>query len=94
MVQFGESDFQAFSKADHEQIVRTVNYYNPGNATLQTFPLTDHYYAKSGTMQEAYNKFNSQQYVQLFNEFNFEVTKSAVAWSLSVINQKSITTPK
>ncbi len=93
LVQFGESDFQAFSKADHEQIVRTVNYYNPGNATLQTFPLTDHYYAKSGTMQEAYDKFNRQQYTQLFNEFNFEVTKSAVEWSSKVVNLKRDSVP-
>ena len=88
LVQFGESDFQAFSKADHEQIVRTVNFYHPNHATLQTFPLTDHYYAKSGTMQEAWDKFNRQQYAQLFNEFNFDVTKSAIDWSLNVVNPK------
>jgi len=50
LVQFGESDFQAFSKTDHYQIQRTVNYYTPDNATLQVFPLNDHYFAKSGTM--------------------------------------------
>lgn len=87
LVQFGESDFQAFSKADHEQIVRTVNYYNAGNATLQVFPLTDHYYAKSGTMQDAFDKFNNQQYAQLFNEFNHDVTKSAIEWSFGVVNK-------
>ncbi len=32
LVQFGESDFQAFSKADHEQIVNTVNHFHPGYA--------------------------------------------------------------
>jgi hypothetical protein len=36
LVQFGESDFQAFSKADHQQIVNTVNYFHHGNATLKT----------------------------------------------------------
>jgi dienelactone hydrolase len=49
LVQFGESDFQAFSKADHQQIVNTVNYFHPGNATLMSYPSTDHYFAKSGT---------------------------------------------
>jgi hypothetical protein len=86
LVQFGESDFQAFSLADHEQIVWTVNFYRPGTAQLQTFPQTDHYYAKSGTMQEAFDKFANQQYQQLFQEFNFEVTESAVAWSQRVIS--------
>jgi dienelactone hydrolase len=86
LVQFGESDFQAFSKADHEQIVRTVNYFNPGNAILQTFPMTDHYFAKSGTMQEAFDKFNQQKIVQLFNEYNVDLGNSAVEWSLKVIN--------
>ena len=88
LVQFGESDFQAFSKADHEQIVRTVNYYNPDKASFQSFPLTDHYYAKSGTMQEAYDKFSNQQFQQLFTEFNNDVTTSAITWSLNVINNR------
>lgn len=89
LVQFGESDFQAFSKADHEQIVRTVNFYHPNNATLQTFPLTDHYYAKSGTMKEAYDLFTQQKYEALFEAFNHEVTQKAVAWSLQVLQPVS-----
>jgi photosystem II stability/assembly factor-like uncharacterized protein/pimeloyl-ACP methyl ester carboxylesterase len=86
LVQFGESDFQAFSKEDHEQIVRTVNYYHSNHAILKVFPQTDHYYAKSGSMQEAFDKFNNQQYAQLFEEYNFDVGNSAVEWSLQVIN--------
>lgn len=88
LVQYGESDFQAFSRADHEQIVRTVNFYRPGNATLKVYPLTDHYFAKSGSMQDAYDKFTQQKYSQLFDEYNFEVGDSAVEWSLEVINAK------
>ncbi len=96
LVQFGESDFQAFSKADHEQIVRTVNYYRPGTATLAVFPQTDHYYAKSGTMKEAYDLFNQQRYKELFDAFNPEVSRSAVEWSLQVINgaKETASTPK
>ena len=89
LVQFGESDFQAFSKADHQQIVNTVNFFNPGNATLMTYPSTDHYFAKSGTMQEAYNKFANGQFQQLFDEYNPEVGQSAVHWSNDVLNKKS-----
>lgn len=85
LVQFGESDFQALTKENHEQIVRTVNYYRPGNAELKIYPLTDHYYAKSGTMQEAYDKFVQGKYLQLFNEYNFDVGNSAVEWSLKIL---------
>jgi photosystem II stability/assembly factor-like uncharacterized protein len=88
LVQFGESDFQAFSKADHQQIVNTVNYFHPGNATLMTYPSTDHYFAKSGTMQEAYNKFVNGQIQQLFDEYNNEVGLSAVKWSNEILFPK------
>jgi photosystem II stability/assembly factor-like uncharacterized protein/dienelactone hydrolase len=88
LVQFGESDFQAFSKNDHQQIVNTVNYFHPGNATLMTYPSTDHYFAKSGTMQEAFDKFTNGKIQQLFNEYNNEVGLSAVKWSNEVLSKK------
>jgi pimeloyl-ACP methyl ester carboxylesterase len=88
LVQFGESDFQAFSKADHQLIVNTVNHFNPGNATLISYPSTDHYFAKSGTMQQAYDKFTNGQYQVLFDEYNFEVGNSAVKWSNEILKAK------
>ncbi len=88
LVQFGESDFQAFSKNDHQQIVNTVNYFHPGNATLMTYPSTDHYFAKSGTMQEAFDKFTNGKIQQLFNEYNNEVGLSAVRWSNEILSKK------
>jgi photosystem II stability/assembly factor-like uncharacterized protein/dienelactone hydrolase len=91
LVQFGESDFQAFSKADHQQIVNTVNYFHPGNATLMTYPSTDHYFAKSGTMQEAYDKFGEGKIQQLFDEYNPEVGLSAVRWSNDILSKKDET---
>jgi photosystem II stability/assembly factor-like uncharacterized protein/dienelactone hydrolase len=91
LVQFGESDFQAFSKADHQQIVNTVNHFHPGNATLISYPSTDHYFAKSGTMQEAYDKFVNGQIQQLFDEYNQEVGLSAVRWSNEVLSKKDAT---
>lgn len=87
LVQYGESDFQAFSRAAHEQIVNTVNHFNPGNASLKTYPLTDHFFAKSGTMQEAYNKFVGGKIQQLFEEYNYAVGKDAVQWSNTVIGK-------
>ena len=92
LVQFGESDFQAFSKNDHQQIVNTVNHFHPGNATLMTYPSTDHYFAKSGTMQEAYNKYTNGQIQKLFDEYNQEVGLSAVKWSNEVLSKKDVTT--
>ncbi len=93
LVQFGESDFQAFSKADHQQIVNTVNYFHPGNATLMTYPSTDHYFAKSGTMQEAYDKFGEGKIQQLFDEYNPEVGLSAVRWSNEILAIKENNLP-
>ncbi len=86
LVQFGESDFQAFSLADHQQIERTVNYYHPGKARLISYPLTDHFFAKSGTMQEAYIMYATGQYQQLYDAFNPAVADDAVRWSLDVVN--------
>jgi len=87
LVQFGESDFQAFSRTDHEQIVETCNFYKPGSSILKVYPSTDHYYAKSGTMQEAFDKFMQQKYTQLFDEYNHDVGNDAVKWSLEVLNK-------
>jgi dienelactone hydrolase len=89
LVQFGESDFQAFSKADHQQIVNTVNHFHPGNATLISYPSTDHYFAKSGTMQEAYDKFANGKIQQLFDEYNQEVGLSVVKWSNGILKLNS-----
>lgn len=81
LVMFGESDFQAFSLADHQQIAYTVNHYRPGTAKVVRFPETDHYFARSGSMQQAYDLFASQQYQRLFQLFNPEVSQSAVRWA-------------
>ena len=86
LVQFGESDFQAFSLADHKQIEWTVNHYRPGSAKLITYPLTEHNFAKSGSMQEAFNKFMEGRYQELFDEFNFQVTADAVQWSKEIVD--------
>jgi photosystem II stability/assembly factor-like uncharacterized protein/pimeloyl-ACP methyl ester carboxylesterase len=85
LVQFGESDFQAFSRADHQQIVNTVNHFHPGNATLLTYPSTDHYFARSGSLQDAYNTFVRGEIQQLFDAYNPEVGLSAVRWSNEVL---------
>jgi photosystem II stability/assembly factor-like uncharacterized protein/pimeloyl-ACP methyl ester carboxylesterase len=87
LVMFGESDFQAFSKNDHWQIVETVNHFHPGNAVFKSFPSTDHYFAKSGSMKEAYDKFAQGKISVLFDEYNPEVGKSLIDWSREVLNQ-------
>jgi photosystem II stability/assembly factor-like uncharacterized protein len=86
LVLFGESDFQAFSLEDHQLIVNTVNHFHKGNGTLKTFPLTDHYFARSGSMQEAYNKFTEGKIQQLFDEYNQEIGSEIVKWSNEVIS--------
>lgn len=89
LVLFGESDFQAFSLADHQQIVNTVNHFHKGNAELISFPLTDHYFAKSGSMQEAFDKFSGGQIQQLFDEYNPAVGTSAVNWSNKILAKEN-----
>ncbi len=85
LVLFGESDFQAFSKADHEQIVDLVNHYHPGGATLVTFPETDHYLARSGSMQQAFDLFSGGHIKELFEAFNPEVTRTSVEWAQKIL---------
>lgn len=80
LVFFGESDFQAFSLTDHQQIVDCLNERMPGRGTLIKLPFTDHYFARSGTMQQAWDKFSKGQIQQLFNEYNHEIGARAVNW--------------
>lgn len=88
LVLYGGSDFQAFSKADHEQIVYTVNFYNPNKATLMVFPETDHYIAKTGTMQNSYDLFVQGKTQTLFDLFDFDVIKQSIEWSNKIMNNE------
>ena len=85
LVLYGQADFQAFSKPDHEQIVDTVNFFHPNQATLIEFPETDHYFSKSGSMQNAFDLFNAGKYAELFENFNVEVTQKTIDWSNQLI---------
>jgi uncharacterized protein len=85
LVQFGGTDFQAFSKADHEQIVYTVNQFNPGNAELMIFPEADHLFAKTGTMQKAFDMYAAGKYNELFDIYDTSIGKKTVEWSLKQI---------
>lgn len=87
LVLFGESDFQAFSLADHQQIVDAVNFPDGNRARLVTFAETDHYFAKVGNMQDAFNLFATAQYQALFNAYNFAVGTTAVEWSNEVLGR-------
>lgn len=81
LVLCGGADFQAFSRRDHEDIAKAVNHYRPNTATYKLFPESDHYFAKSGTYQKAFDMFSQQKYMELFNMFNTEITKTAVDWA-------------
>jgi uncharacterized protein len=85
LVQFGGTDFQAFSKADHEQIVYTVNQFNPGNAELMIFPEADHLWAKIGTMQKAFDLYAAGKYNELFDMYDTSIGEKTVEWSLKQI---------
>lgn len=81
LVLFGGADFQAFSRADHEQIAYTVNHYGPGTAVFREFPESDHYMARTGTMQESYDLFSSGRIQRLFELHDHDVPKAAVEWA-------------
>jgi uncharacterized protein len=85
LVQFGGTDFQAFSKADHEQIVYTVNQFNPGNAELMVFPEADHLFAKTGTIQNAFDLYAAGKYNELFDMYDTSIGEKTVEWSLKQI---------
>ncbi|HEU4495990.1 MAG TPA: hypothetical protein VFR70_02955, partial [Flavobacterium sp.] len=87
LVLFGESDVQTSSKADHEQIVYTVNYFKPDSAEMISFPETDHFLAKSGTRQNAFDLLSQGKVTELYNAFNFEVTEKAVGWALKTVQK-------
>lgn len=82
----GGADFQAFSKADQEYIVYTVNYYHPNHATLVVLPETDHIFAKVGTMQNSFDIWQvTHDYQKLFDSFDTAVTTNSVDWAKKII---------
>ena len=91
LVLYGDADFQAFSRQDHEQIVYTVNYYQPGRATFVAFKDTEHNFAKLGNMQTAFDVFASGDYQRIFDSFNFEVTNKSVEWAQSLSGKADAT---
>lgn len=90
LVQFGQSDFQAFSADDHRNIAATVNYYHPHTAVFKSYPNTDHFMARSGSMQEAWDLFAAQKYDALFEMYNADVGRDAVNWSLEAIKAGTV----
>ena len=54
------------------------------SASGKIFPETDHYLAKTGTHQNAYDMFAQGKIQELFNAFDPEVTKTAVEWANSL----------
>jgi uncharacterized protein len=77
----GGADIQSYSKAEPEQIVYTVNYYHPNNASLITFPETDHLFAKVGTQQKSSDLLLEAKYQELYEAYDVEVAKQSIAWS-------------
>jgi uncharacterized protein len=85
LVLYGGADFQAFSKADHEQIVYTINYFHPDKASLVVFPYTDHYLAKSGSLQNSFDLYMQGKTKELFDLFDFDVIKTSIEWSNKIM---------
>ena len=74
----GEGDFEAFSNKDHEDIVKIVNTYHPGNARFLLIPNMDHGFATSKTPEESFvNKSKPGYY---YNNFNDAIINEISNW--------------
>ncbi len=86
LVMRGSGDLEAFSTEQHEGIVRTINHYHPGSASLILLRNSDHAFCKSDTPEESYR--NSRERGYYYNSFNEEVIKVMHDWMQTVIFPK------
>lgn len=65
---WGETDFVAFSRYDHELIADIVNKYHPGKGKFITIPQSDHAFTKTNNLSHAAEMWTNYMYrMQNFN---------------------------
>ena len=65
---WGECDFEAFSRFDHESIIEIVNQSNPGKGTFYVLPNTDHAFAKVESVKKDAELMRTGQYVKYMRD--------------------------
>ncbi len=90
LAMYGEADVEALSPETAQSIIKTVNYYHPGNGMYQFVKGTDHAFAKVGTIEDGYRTKADPQYPRIMVEnFNPEVITLSEAWIRRVVQGKN-----
>ena len=86
LVIWGECDFEAFSRFDHESIIEIVNQNNPGKGTFYVLPNTDHAFAKVESVKKDAELMKSGTYSKYMREnFNTNLTDKIDEWINSIL---------
>lgn len=84
---WGECDFEAFSRFDHELAVDIVNQNNPGKGTFFMLPNTDHAFAKVESVKKDAELMKTGQYSKYMKEnFNPQLIEEIDKWVKTIIN--------
>ncbi len=75
---WGECDFVAFSRYDHELVADIVNRYHAGNGTFVNIPNSDHAFTKVDNMTQAVEKWTDYAYRTA--NFNPQIIDTLVNW--------------
>ena len=79
---WGESDFVAFSKADHQWVADIVNRYHPGNGKFVLVPKSDHAFTYNETLEDAAKNWTNRAY--RLTHYNDTASKILLEWINSV----------
>jgi len=75
---WGECDFVAFSRYDHELIAEIVNKYHPGNGIFTTIPKSDHSFTKVNDLKHSSDMWRNWNYKS--KNFNPEIIDVLINW--------------
>src|SRR5690606_3100206 len=84
---WGETDIQTINDFSHKELVKVVNTYHPGNATLLILKDTDHSFRIIPDIDDRY-KFNydRETFMKYLNQFNQQCIDDFKQWMKTVIN--------
>lgn len=75
---WGECDFVAFSKYDHQLIADICNKYHPGNAQFVSIPNSDHAFIYTNNLQHSSQVWGNGQYMR--EHFNPAIVDTLDYW--------------
>lgn len=78
---WGEGDFIAFSKYDHQLLSDLINHYHPGNGKFVSLPNSDHGFVYVKDMEDAVVKFRDYKY--RIDNFNYSIVNNLTNWLTS-----------